>query len=145
MQFSRDAPRISPMCAWLLVLAGAEVRLVANFGQVAAVRELYLERFLPISGGGKINRIRKRSSCWRIDRNKFVALAHLYFAKNLQILARAALFADAGFLMSSTNGSALPSRMGSSGFEFDDGVIDAYANKRRQQVARCRNEHAPFS
>jgi len=52
---------------------------------------------LPISGW-EINRIRNGVAVGGIDRNKFVALAHLYFAKNLQILARAAAVCGCRFL-----------------------------------------------
>ena len=49
------------------------------------------------------------------------------------------------FWISSTKGSALPSRMGSSRLSsLDDGIVHAQADERREQVLGGRDEHAFF-
>jgi len=80
-----------------------------------------------------------------MDRDEFVALAHFHFTKNFQILARAALFADAGLLDQLHEWQRAAIQNGK--FEvvqFHDGIIHSQADKRREQVLGGGDENALF-
>src|SRR5579863_10335695 len=143
--FPRRSANQSHVAHGLLVLARAEGAGGGNVLQVAAVGKFYLEGFFADERVREVDGVRNRIRVAGINRNKFVPLAHFQLAANLQIFARAPLLAYASLA------NHVDKRLGAAVedgqfqvVELDDGVVDAQADERREQVLGSRNQHAFF-
>src|SRR6202041_1788459 len=97
--------------------------------QVTAVGEFNLECFFADERVRKVDRIRDVVAIRRVHRDEFVSLPHLYFPKNLEILAGTALFADAGLLNQLYKWERASIQNGELEIvQFHDRVIDAEAD-----------------
>src|SRR5208282_1458700 len=114
-----------------------------NLFEITAIGQPHAEGLLADERVGEIDRIRNRIGVCRIDGNEFVALAQLNIAHDSEISARFALLPNAGLLNHVYKGTGAAIQNGQLQIvQFDDGVVDADAGKRREQVFGGGDEHA---
>src|SRR6266853_3117680 len=93
----------------------------------------------------KINAVRNRVRVRRIDGNEFVSVTQFELAANLQILARAALFANARFLNHlHERARTAVQNWQFQVIQFNHRVINAGANECREQVLGGRDQNPLF-
>src|SRR5208282_601452 len=93
----------------------------------------------------KIDGVRDRVVIGGVHRDKFVALAHLDFAKNLEVFAGAALLADSGLLDQLDEGEGAAIEDGEfEVVELDCRIVDAHADEGREQVLGGGDQNALF-
>jgi len=114
-------------------------------GAIAPVRKFDLESFFSDQRVGEVDGVRDGIRVGGMHRDEFIAFAHFDFTKNLEIFARAALLADAGLLDQFDEWERAAIEDGKfEVIEFDDGVVHAQADARREQVLGGGDEHAFF-
>src|ERR1022692_2079110 len=115
------------------------------FTQIAAVRQPHAEALLANEWVRKIDRIRNRINVRRIHGYEFITLAQLDLAHDSKISAGFALFANPGLLnhFHEGTGTAIQNRQFKI-VQLNDGIVDADAGERREQVLGGGNEHALF-
>jgi DNA-binding MarR family transcriptional regulator len=111
--------------------------------QITAIGQAHAEALLANERVRKVDRIRNRIDICRIHGDELIALTQLDFAHDPEVGACFALFPNAGLLnhFDKRTGAAIQNRQ----FEIvqlDDGVVDADADKGREQVLGGGNEHA---
>ena len=114
-----------------------------NLFQKTAIGQPHAESLLADEWMRKVDRIRNRIGVRWIHGNEFIALAQLDLAHDAEISARFALLPDAGLLNHLDKGTGASIQNGQLQIvQFDDGVVDADAGKRREQVLGGGDEHA---
>src|ERR1035437_1009584 len=116
-----------------------------NLFQEAAVCQPHAKTLLANEGVRKVDGIRNRIGVCRIYGNEFIALAQLDLAHDPQISARFALSSNPCLLnhFNKWTGAAIQNRQLKI-VQLDDGIVDADAGKRREQVLGGGDEHALF-
>src|SRR5580698_2111290 len=113
-----------------------------NLLQIAAIGQTHTEALLANEGMRKIDGIRNRIDVRGIDGYEFVTLAQLNIAHDAEISTCLALFANARFLnhLYERTGAAIKNGQFQI-VELNDGIVDADAGKRREQVFSGGDEH----
>ena len=111
--------------------------------QITAIGQAHAEALFANERVRKVDRIRNRIDICRIHGDELIALAQLDLAHDPEVGACFALFPNAGLLnhFDKRTGAAIQNRQLEI-VQLDDGVVDADADKRREQVLGGGNEHA---
>src|ERR1035441_4995732 len=114
-----------------------------NLLQITAIRQPHAEALLANEWVRKVDRIRNRIGVCRIHGNEFIALAQFDLPHDPEISARFALSPNPRLLNHFYKRTGAAIQNGQLKIvQLDDGIVDADAGKRREQVLGSGDEHA---